>query len=335
MRILIIRFSSIGDILLTTPFIRQVRNKFPDARIDYVIKDKFSELIKYNPHISQIIELTESSENSLKDLTNKIKPNHYQYVFDLHNNIRSILLRLRVRAAYKSHIKKDKIQQKILLWSKRRWQADVKQIPERYHAVGKAAGIKDDGQGLEIFWPDSVDKKVREKINVSGLDLSHPAIGLAPGAGFYTKRWPLEYFSELIYRLEDKFEIVLFGGKEEAGLAIELEKKHKVYNFTGTLSILESGAAISVMKLLISNDSGMMHMATAVKTPVLAIFGSSVKELGFFPYRSKSIVVENNHVACRPCSHIGRNTCPRKHFKCMMDITPDIVYGSALELLRL
>ena len=333
MKILILRFSSIGDILLTSPFIRQVRTKYPQAQIDYVIKSKFSELIKYNPHLTNIYEFGEPHAETLKLLIDKINPDRYSYIFDLHNNLRSNIVRYRIHADKKYHIRKNKIEQKLLIWFKKNLYKKITSIPERYLAVGKAAGIVDDNGGLEIFWPDQTGQKVRKLLQQEGLDLEKPIIGLVPGAGFFTKRWPLEYFLELVRRIEGEYQIVVLGGKNETGLGEVLASSGKIHNFAGNLSLLETAIALSLMKLIITNDSGLMHMATAVKTPVVAIFGSSVKELGFFPYRGKSIVLENAELNCRPCSHIGREDCPRDHFKCMREIVPDNVYDAVMEIL--
>ena len=333
MKILIIRFSSIGDILLTTPFIRQVRNKFPEAQIDYVIKSKFSELIKHNPNLNNIFEFGEPPALPLKSLIKNINHGKYSYIFDLHNNIRSNVLRHRIGANKKYHIRKNKIEQKILIWFKKNLYKKITPIPERYLDVGQPAGISDDDKGLEIYWPDKAERTVKDKWREAGIDLSKPIIGLVPGAGFFTKRWPLEYFSELANRFKGSYQVVILGGTNESGLGEVLATDKNIHNFAGKFTILESGIAISSMNLLIANDSGLMHMATAVKTPVIAIFGSSVRELGFFPYRGKSIVLENTELNCRPCSHVGREDCPRDHFKCMREIPPQRVYDSAMELL--
>lgn len=334
MKILIIRFSSIGDILLTSPFIRQVRNKYPQAQIDYVVKSKFSELIRYNPHLNNIYEFGDPPADPLSILVKRINLEKYSFIFDLHNNIRSNIVRHRIRANKKYHIRKNKFEQKLLIWFKKNRYGKITPIPERYLAVGKACGIEDDKKGLEFFWPKQTEQKVREKLNQAGLDLEKPIIGLVPGAGFFTKRWPLEYFAELSNRIYKSYQIVVLGGKNETGLGEVLASNQKIHNFAGKLSLLETGIAISLMNLVISNDSGLMHMATAVNTPVVALFGSSVKELGFFPYRGKSLVLENQDLNCRPCSHIGREDCPQDHFKCMREISPGRVYDSVMEILR-
>jgi heptosyltransferase-2 len=209
-------------------------------------------------------------------------------------------------------------------------------IAERYLNAGKEAGITDDDMGLELFWNKNMEIFVKRTLNDNGISEKEKIFAIAPGAGFYTKRWPLEYYKTLIENIlkYQQCKIVILGDENDKQQGTVLAECENVIDLTGHFSLLQSAVMISKCKALISNDSGLMHMATAVKTPVLAIFGSTVKEFGFFPYRSKSIVVENVGLKCRPCSHIGRHTCPQGHFKCMQELTPEIVMEKFGELLN-
>jgi lipopolysaccharide heptosyltransferase II len=335
MKILIIRLSSIGDILLSTAFIRQARQTFPDAEIDFIVKKRFSDLVQFNPHINHVFEYDDKSQTNLTEFVKLFKGQKYDYIFDLHHNLRSIYLRKKIAAQKRFHIKKDKLAQTALVKFKWRIYDRIKTIPERYSEVGNASGIIDDGLGLEVFWSKEIETEVTKKFREIEIDMSRPMIGLAPGAGFFTKRWPIEYFEQLINLInkENGYNILVIGGEDEFEQGNKLNNFPNVYNFAGKLNILESGAAISKLKCLISNDSGMMHMATSVQTPVVAIFGSSVQEFGFFPYRAKGVVIENENLACRPCSHIGKASCPKDHFKCMNDIHPEQVFNKMLKVI--
>ena len=196
-------------------------------------------------------------------------------------------------------------------------------------------GVLDDEKGLDLFWNKETEKSTiniikKDKINDKKI------ISIAPGATFFTKRWPVENFLKLIDFINEKFKfhICILGGPKDREISNVLIKKNNVIDYAGKLSLPETGIILAKSTALISNDTGLMHMATAVNTPVLAIFGSSVKELGFSPYRGKSIVIENENLKCRPCSHIGRNNCPKKHFLCMNDITPGQVSEKFELLLR-
>jgi lipopolysaccharide heptosyltransferase II len=270
-------------------------------------------------------------------LIHKINVVRYHYVFDLHNNLRSKLICCRLKKNFVNHIIKNKIRQQKLVRLKIKSYKNIKSIPERYLEVGKPAGVNDDNLGLEYYWNRSSEQKINGILDKIPDRRKKILIGLAPGAGFYTKRWPVEYFVDLIDKIESKYKswFIILGDISDIDLGKSISKNRKnILDLTGQLSIMETGALLSNLNLAVTNDSGLMHMSTAVHTPVIAIFGSSVKEFGFFPFRGESLVMENLNAECRPCSHIGRRSCPQGHFKCMREITPDQVFSAAEEYLR-
>lgn len=327
-KILIIRLSSIGDVLLTTPFIRQTRKTFPKAQIDYIIKEEYVELLEMNPNIDNLLTIdTKTGSHGLRELKKSLLEIDYDYVFDLHNNFRSNYLKRGLRTEHRYTIKKNKIIQFLYVYFKINWYEKIIPMAERYLAVGKSVGIEDDGIGLELYWRKSLDNSVKNVFDKIARIEKDRFFTFAPGAGFFTKRWPVEYYKRLIKDLMDKYscKVLILGSELDNRQGKYLAENENVFDLTGQLSLLQSAIVISKSKALVTNDTGLMHMATAVKTPLLAIFGSTVKEFGFFPYRSKSVIVENEGLSCRPCSHIGRHSCPKKHFKCMKELTPDIV----------
>ena len=318
---------------MSSSFIRQVRVAFPNAKIDFVIKEQYQDIIKINPHINKThIVKPELGIKGLLELRRRLKSGSYTHIFDLHNNMRTRLLTFFLKPKTKGRIKKDKFNRFLLVFFKLNRYKEITPISLRYLNTARQASVADDGYGLEIFWRDFHEKRINSlfpKLNQAGS-----FIVVAPGATAYTKRWPLENFSLLIRELLQKGErIVLLGGKENIDQFSGLVHTERVINLVGKTSILETAIIINRAKVMISNDSGLMHMSTAVKTPVLAVFGSTVKELGFYPWRSKNIVVENLNAQCRPCSHVGKKKCPKKHFKCMMEITPQMVLDRLQELL--
>lgn len=326
--ILIIRLSSIGDILLTTPFIRQTHHKFQKSKIDFVIKEEYAELLEHNTYLNNIITFnSKSGFSKLKELKNLLNENHYDYIFDLHNNFRSIYLRQGHKNSSIYRIEKNKIIQFLYVKFKINKYTQITPIAERYLTVGKNAGIIDDGTGLEIFWDNNSEESAKQILEEQAINQDDQIIAVAPGAGFYTKRWPVENYKKFILHIMEKhhYKVVVLGNENDKVQGKILAELENVIDLTGQLSLLQSAVVLSKSKALISNDTGLMHMSTAVNTPVLAIFGSTVKEFGFYPYRSKSIVVETGGLECRPCSHIGRHNCPKQHFKCMKEITPEIV----------
>jgi len=327
-KILIIRLSSIGDILLASPFLRQTRKRYPKAQIDFLVKQKYSSLVSANPHIDRIIQL---GPDNLFKLIKSLTSEKYDYVFDLHNNVRSRIIRSQLDAKTSSHIRKNKIAQQLFVRFKITRYYKTEPIPRRYLAVGRVAGIEDDKKGLEFYWDRPSETRIDSYLMGIPNDEKKMLIAIAPGAGFYTKRWPIDYYAELIEILRKKYQayFLVLGDQCDHELGKKLHAGRQfVINLTSKVDLMEAGALLSNCRLAITNDSGIMHMAAAVGTPVTAIFGSSVKQFGFFPYRAKSCVVENNGLKCRPCSHIGRSDCPQGHFKCMLELTPDLVYES-------
>ncbi len=325
-KILIIRLSSIGDIILTSAFVRQTRRAFPQAEIHFTVKKKFADLLRFNPHIDKLIEFDDAGGyKELQKLASTIRASNYSHIFDLHNNLRSNRITRGIKPSYLKRISKDKIRRAVLVYLKINLYKRAIAIPQRYLAVGAEAGVQDDQKGLELFWDDAIEKKLDNALSANGIGQRFWAV--APGAGFATKMWPHDYLNKLLKELaghEDDLPVVLLGSQAERAMFSRLAKTKKVYNLAGKLSLLESAAVLKRADFLLTNDSGLMHMASAVGTPVTAIFGSTVRELGFFPYRVQNKVLEQQ-LWCRPCSHVGRRTCPLGHFKCMREITPDIV----------
>jgi len=332
-KILILRLSSLGDILLATPFIRQVRTAFPQADIDFVIKEQFHDVIRANPHLNRIFKVRQQEGlRGLLKLRQSLVKRKYTYIFDLHNNMRTRILTLFLHAPHLKRIKKGKIKRFLLVNFKINFYKKIIPVSERYLKTAESAHVRDDGYGLEIFWKDFQENKLNKKMH--GLNLPQQFIVLAPGATAFTKKWPIEYYSAVIRSLINQGErILILGSEQDKETFDELVQSKKVINLAGKTSILDTAVIIRAARAMICNDSGLMHMAAAVKTPLLAIFGSTVKELGFGPYRSENKVVENKGLACRPCSHVGRDKCPQKHFKCMKEIKPEMVLKRFGELL--
>jgi len=335
-KILVIRLSSIGDILLSSPFIRQVKKHFPTAKIDYLIKDQFSELMRYNPHINRIHTIRVTKKAELKTLKQQLKNNGYHIIFDLHNNLRSNYLKRGIAAGSTHAIRKNKIKQLLLVSLKINCYGKIIAIPERYRQVAADYNLQDDSQGLELFWQSEHHDAALKKAQETGLPADDRYICMAPGAAHFTKRWPLDCFVRLCEIIKHTYQlkIVVLGGENDKKQGQYLAKDKKIIDLTGRLSLLESAVILSRAKAVVTNDTGLMHMATAVNIPVVALFGSTVREFGFFPYMGKSRVLENKKLSCRPCTHIGRKQCPKKHFECMQSISSNDVFDALNQLIQ-
>lgn len=318
-KILIIRLSSMGDILLTTPLIRSIRKQNPSIQIDFVVKEEFFELLQNNPYLTNIYKYSKEI-SAKKELIKSLKSNGYERVFDLQNNNRSreiiIKLNSKIFQFWKHSIKKF-----LLVHFKINRLKKVPKIPVRY---AKTAGIILDDEGLDLFTDNVADSR---------LEFNQKHIGLCPGAKHFTKRWPKEYFIDLGKKLETAgYKVVLFGGPGEFEVTGEIANQLSSSLNLCNDSILQTAANMKMCKAIYTNDSGTMHLACAVKVPVIAFFGSTVEEFGFYPYKAQNVALEIKNLGCRPCTHIGRKSCPLTHFKCMKEITPELAFNSLKRL---
>jgi heptosyltransferase-2 len=340
LNILVIRLSSMGDVLLTTPLVRQLKNHFPELRLDFISANQFSEIYKYNPHLSNLwkydkswssVEINDFKKFILKNLGNK----KYDIVIDLQRNFRSRILRRGLGKKYYS-VKKHRLNKLSLVYFKKSLYKNLLSIPDIYRQSIIDLKIEDDAKGLELWLPGEEKTGVYPPAN-RGDRTGIKKIVVAPGAHHFTKRWLTERFAEMIDLLKDNYgaEIILVGGTSDVTIIKEIMSKikHEVQDFSGSASIIKTAEIINSCDLLITNDTGVMHIAAARQVPIVAIFGSSVKDFGFSPFRVNNIIVEKD-VPCRPCSHIGRASCPKGHFDCMKKITVEDVLKAVDSLFK-
>jgi ADP-heptose:LPS heptosyltransferase len=304
MKILIIRLSSIGDIVLTTPVIRCLKKQVPDLELHYLVKQSFTAVLEANPYIDKLhVFQTETVE--------QLKQENFDYVIDLHHNLRS----LRVKKALKKtsfSFNKLNIQKFIYTTFKINLLPDV-HIVDRYMETVASLGVKNDGRGLDYFIPE------KDKVKDGDIPASHHAgyIGVVIGAAHNTKKLPLHKLQELCASINHP--IILLGGKDdrENGEQIASVDKHKIYNSCGKFNLNESADLVRRAKLIISHDTGLMHIASALKKPIISVWGNTVPEFGMYPYSVDYDKFEIKPLYCRPCSKIGYDKCPLGHFKCM------------------
>jgi len=338
-KILIIRMSSIGDVLLVSPLIRVLKQKYPDCQIDFVIKQEYFDLVVFHPNLTHIFVFNKKKGfSALKKLRREIKEQHYDLIIDIHKNLRSYFLRINTNAGKLVKYKKYAIKRWLLVNLKINLYHQIVPVEQRYiNSLGKF-GVVNDNRGLDLFIPSSIAQKISSQWNDKLTGKHDFVFALAPGASFLTKRWHVEGFKEVIDYLTKKYNIafLLLGNKQDREITNEIaaEFPQHCFNVAGDYSILETAALLNYAQLTITNDTGLMHIAAALKKKVVAIFGSTTEELGFFPYTTQSIVVQNKNITCRPCSHVGKHFCPRKHFKCMKDITAGQVIAAVEKLIN-
>lgn len=307
-RILIIRFSSIGDIVLTSPVVRALRKKFPEADIRFVTKKQYAELVQPNPHLNGVFLL----EDSLNVLAKELKAFNPDLVIDLHHNLRTRILKTLVggqwHAFHKLNVEK---------WLKVNLKVDRLpniHIVDRYMETLKPLGVENDGKGLGFFFPQGF---VEPQLP---LELTNGFVAVVVGAKFKTKQLPEHKLVELCNGIQQP--VLLIGGPEDEALgeAMATKLSVNVFNGCGKYSLLESAWLIRLSELVITHDTGMMHIAAAFNKKIISIWGNTIPAFGMYPYLPKggeSFISEVNGLDCRPCSKIGFDKCPKGHFNCM------------------
>lgn len=324
MKILIIRFSSIGDIVLTSPVIRCLKKQLPESSIHFVTKSQFLPLLEANPFLDKIHLL----KQDLNELIRELKTEKFDLIIDLHKNLRSLRIKQILGVPSKSF---DKLNpEKWLMVNFKFNFLPDKHIVDRYLETVKESGVENDGQGLDYFIPAPIIEKFKTP--------ESKYIAWVLGATHNTKKYPVEQVISTCKMLNRK--VILIGGKNEFEFAeqVKIEANTDIENMCGKLDLHQSALMLRDSMLVISNDTGMMHIAAAFKKPVVSLWGNTIPEFGMYPYYGKHLVsnaiLEVKGLSCRPCSKIGYAKCPRGHFKCMKDIDPEMLVDTVRKVLE-
>lgn len=317
LKILIIRMSSFGDVLLTTPVIKAFKNKYPEVQIDFLVLENFKAAIKDFKGIDNLIIFDKKKNDGFKNIlkfADKLKENNYDYIFDLHSKLRSKLISKRLNVKTFTY-KKRAFWKTILVKSGLiKYKVDDT-IVRNYFNAFKGFDLEYCGEDIEFNYGDN-----SKFLEYKSLPM------MAPGASKETKKWPLEYFGELAKLIYQKHNLktVLIGGKEDIERCEEINKisGNNCINLAGKLSLKESGAVLSLGKFLVTNDSGPFHIGRGVKIPTFVIFGPTSP--GMFELGKRDTLIYAN-VSCSPCSLHGDKICPKKNFRCMKEMTSEKV----------
>jgi len=322
-KILIIRFSSIGDIVLTSPVIRCLKKQLDrEVEIYFLTKNQYKPVVENNPHISKIFFIEKSTNEIIDDLKNE----QFDYIVDLHKNLRSKRV---IRQLKLTTFSFDKINyKKWLLTTFKIDRLPKTHIVDRYLDSVKSLGVKNDNKGLEYFIEE------HEKVNFSQIPLTHQNgyIAFAIGAQHSTKRMPTEKIISICKKINQS--IILLGGKEDFEIAEKIKKEvgEFIYNACGKYSINQSASLVQQSKTLVTHDTGLMHIGVGLGVKVVSIWGSTVPSFGMNPYYPKNpekyAIIENLQLNCRPCSKLGYDKCPKEHFKCMNEIDEEEIVKS-------
>ena len=325
MKILIIRFSSIGDIVLTTPVIRCLRKKYPDGDIYFLTKKSFSGIVLANPYINTVLTLEDDITATIQILKNE----NFDYIIDLHHNLRTLRIRQALKGVPFFSFNKLNTQKWIYTTLKINLMPE-KHIVDRYMHTVKTLGVVNDGLGLDYFIPE------KDIVSDADIPFSHSQgyISVAIGAAHFTKKLPVDKLKTLCVGI--KYPIILLGGSEdfENGREIARIDPVKIYNACGKFSLNESADMIRRSKLIISHDTGLMHIAAAFRKNIFSVWGNTVPSFGMYPYGTSYEVFQVNKLWCRPCSKIGFDKCPLGHFKCMCEIPTDRIIEDVNKFLK-
>jgi ADP-heptose:LPS heptosyltransferase len=311
-KFLVVRFSSIGDIVLTTPVVRHLKQQVEDAEVHYLTKSAYKSLLEANPYVDRIHVF----DGDIKACIAKLREEGIDYVIDLHHNVRSARIKYGMkRVAFSVHK---------LNWLK--WlyvSLKINRLPDRHMVDRNLDTIRsfidevDDG-GLDYFIPE------KSEVHIHSLPepFSKGYVGLSIGAQHETKKLPVESLVKLCQKLE--YPVVILGGPEDQERGERIVSSlpgKKILNGCGSYSIHQSASLVRQAKVLITHDTGLMHIGAAFHKKIISVWGNTVTSFGMFPYRAdaSSVQFEVGALSCRPCSKIGYQKCPRKHFKCMLE----------------
>ena len=325
-KILVVRFSSIGDVLLTTPVLRAIKTRWPESHLALLTRDRFAPVVEGNPHVDEIIRLGGAADTeALHDLIEDELAGPWDLLVDLHGSIRSRLVWRNVAAGQKIRYSNLRLNRWLLIWCRVDFYGpEPPSVPEKYAKCLEKFGVRLDKRPCEIFLHDA-DREEATRLIDAQWDAGQKYLAVAPGAAWPNKRWPAENFAEAAKRIagQQGLNVVLLGGAGDMEVCTEVAAGLEGVphlNLCDKLSLRGSAAALEGAAHLITNDTGLMHLATAVGTPLTAVFGPTVKQFGYFPYRAENAKVVETDLWCRPCTHNGRKHCPLGHFRCMRDV---------------
>ena len=306
LKILVVRFSSIGDIVLTTPVIRMLKKQL-NAEVHYLTKSAYITLLKTNPYIDSVYQIEQSINEVIADL----KKENYDYIIDLHNNLRTQILKFRLVVPSRSFNKLN--MEKFMLTVFKMDSLPEVHIVDRYLDVVTNLGVKNDNEGLDFFLSDA------DKVELSLFPKDY--IAFVIGGQHATKILPNNKIVSIIKKAGKP--VLLIGGPEDAirGEQISIQTENTI-NTCGKYSLLQSAFLIQEAQLVITHDTGMMHIAAAFKKKIYSVWGNTIPAFGMYPYKADedSKIIEVKGLNCRPCSKIGYDKCPKGHFKCMQEI---------------
>ena len=311
MKILVVRFSSIGDIVLTTPVVRALKEQLSNTEIHFLTKEQFGSIVTSNPNIDTVHTI----QKSIDEVLPQLKAEQFDWIIDLHNNVRTKGLKMKLRRPTKT-FRKLNVEKWLLVNAKVNRMPEI-HVVDRYFEAVAHLGVKADGKSCDFF----IESK--NEVNLADWKLKpNDFVAIAIGAQRATKCLPEHKIIELVNQVEGA--VVLVGGPTDIEKADAIVKgvQGKVVNTVGHLSLQQSASVVKQAKFLVTHDTGMMHIASCFDVSMATVWGNTVPDFGMYPYQPMNktySIHEVQDLGCRPCSKIGSEKCPKGHFKCMVN----------------
>lgn len=336
-KILVFRLSSIGDIVLTTALVRCLRNTYPNAQIDFVVKRQFASILQCVPYISNVFQLdTTSGFKGLLRLRRSLSKQKYDVVLDIHKNWRSYFITKLIGAHKRFSFNKLSFKRWLLIKYKLDAYNVVRPVYLRFLDSAATIGVKDDGKKTEIVVPERIQQHIDNYLEDNGIKPYKDIIVICPGASFLNKQWAAENFVDLSQKIISKlhYQVVLLGGFKEKKLCDDIAAKCKgvIISVAGVFDLSQSAALLNRAQVTVANDTGMLHMSEALNVPVVGIYGPTIRQFGYYPILSQSKVAQVE-LACRPCTKMGMDYCPNGSYNCMKMISVDQVFEDIKEII--
>ena len=322
MKVLVVRFSSIGDIVLTDSVVRCVKEQIPMVEIQYLTKESFLDLVQYNPNVSKVHVLMDDWTSLIESL----RLEKFDFIIDLHNNLRTRRLKWALQTKSFSFPKRN-IQKYIYTRFKRNVLPKNEHVVDRYFSAVSHLNITNDYQPNQFYINTS------NEIDLKNIGLSKKGyLAVAIGAQFNTKKLPVDKMTSVLKNCTKP--IVLLGNKQddtEAQQLIHSLKEQSIQSFCGKLNLIQSASLIEQAAVLLTHDTGLMHIAACFETPIVSVWGNTTPEFGMYAYtptrKNQAVQIEVNNLRCRPCSKIGYPSCPKGHFSCMNLQEEEIIWN--------
>jgi heptosyltransferase-2 len=340
MKILVIQTAFIGDVVLTLPLIQEAKKHFKDCIVDVVTIPSTINVLENHTSISETIIFDKRKNDSgflgLLRLAMTLRKKNYDVAFIPHRSLRSALLA--ALAQIPKRIGVSTSSGKFWFTNVVPYERNIHEI-ERNLTLLEQLGFSPTEKILPNLFPSERDKKIVDIFfSEKTISLEQKIIAIAPGSVWNTKRWLKENFISLSKKLvEENFSVIFVGGKNDEQLCTEIQNSvssNNIFNSAGKFTLLQSAEIIRRCSVLVSNDSAPMHLAVAMRTPVVAIFGATIPEFGFAPYGEFDSVMEQKNLSCRPCGIHGGNVCPIHTLDCMKNISVEMVFDATITMLK-